>query len=382
MATSRLKKKSQFTYQVMTDTKEELDIDFSGKMDVDAFSSEYAKLESIFSQNNAEKVRINLAKVIYFDDFGALLLSKLDHLITSKKHHFTLENASDEITQIFTITKFEHADDPLPILKTKPKPLPLRTGEAVFHQIDVLKNLVTFFGNLLISFYGLLKNPRSFRWNDTLIFMESVGVNALPVVGMIGFLIGLVIAFVAITQLGGYGIDFLIPPMISLAMVSELGPILTGILVAGRSGSAFAAEIGTMKISEEISALTVMGFNPTQFLAIPRMVACALMLPILTIFADFFAIFGGLLVGVVKIGFSPGTYIDQSMNILSVFEICWGLGKSMLFALIIAWVGSLRGFQVRGGADAVGRAATSAVVTSIFLIILSDAILAVLRSVW
>jgi phospholipid/cholesterol/gamma-HCH transport system permease protein len=165
-------------------------------------------------------------------------------------------------------------------------------------------------------------------------------------------------------------------------MVSELGPIMTAIVVAGRSGSAFAAEIGTMQISEEVDALFVMGLDPTLFLAIPRIIASIIVVPLLTLFSDLFAIAGGLVVGVFILDLSMTSFLNQVIKTLTLFEVSWGIMKSIVFALIISWIGCLRGFQTRGGADAVGNAATSAVVSSIFLIILFDSIFAVVRSYW
>jgi phospholipid/cholesterol/gamma-HCH transport system permease protein len=165
-------------------------------------------------------------------------------------------------------------------------------------------------------------------------------------------------------------------------MVSELGPIMTAIVVAGRSGSSFAAEIGTMQISEEVDALFIMGFNPTLFLAVPRIIAAFIMVPLLTLFSDFFGITGGMFVGVTMLNLTPGAYLSQTMETLTLFEVLWGMFKSVVFAVLIAWTGCLRGFQTRGGAASVGKAATSAVVSSIFLIILFDSIFAIMRSYW
>ncbi len=212
--------------------------------------------------------------------------------------------------------------------------------------------------------------------------MKKTGVDALPIVALISFLLGLVMAFTSSLQLQQFGASIYVASLVSIAMVSELGPIMTAIVVAGRSGSAFAAEIGTMKISEEIDALFTMGFNTTIFLAVPRIIACIIVVPILTLFSDLFAISGGLMVGVFMLDLSTTSYINQTMETLTLFEVMWGLGKSFVFAALIAWIGCLRGFQTRGGADSVGNAATSAVVSSIFLIILFDSIFAVLRSYW
>jgi phospholipid/cholesterol/gamma-HCH transport system permease protein len=165
-------------------------------------------------------------------------------------------------------------------------------------------------------------------------------------------------------------------------MTRELGPIMTAIIVAGRSGSSFAAEIGTMKISEEVDALSTMGINPNLFLVLPRVIAACLVVPILTLFSDLFAIAGGLLVGVTMLDLTVSGYTNQTINTLTLFDVFWGVFKSGIFALLISCTGCLKGFQVKGGAAGVGKATTSAVVISIFLIVLSDSLLVVILRYW
>jgi phospholipid/cholesterol/gamma-HCH transport system permease protein len=212
--------------------------------------------------------------------------------------------------------------------------------------------------------------------------MQSTGVEALPVVALISFLLGLIMAFMSSIQLRQFGANIYVASLVALSMVSELGPIMTAIIVAGRSGSAYAAEISTMKISEEIDALLTMGFDPVLFLAIPRIIAAIIVIPILTMFSNLFAITGGLLIGITMLDLSTTSYISQTITSLNLFELLWGLSKSFVFAILISSVGCLRGFQAKGGASAVGHAATSAVVTSIFLIVLFDSFFAVIRSYW
>jgi phospholipid/cholesterol/gamma-HCH transport system permease protein len=228
----------------------------------------------------------------------------------------------------------------------------------------------------------VFRHPRTLRANDTIILMQKVGVDAVPIVGMISFLLGLIMAFVSSLQLEQFGASVYVARLVALSMVSELGPIMTAIIVAGRSGSAFAAEIGTMRISDEVDALFTMGFSPTLFLVIPRMAAAVLVVPLLTLFSDLFAIMGGLVISISMLDLTVSTYIDQTIKALSLFEFMWGLMKSVVFAALIAWIGCLRGFEVRGGSAQVGNAATSAVVSGIFLIILFDSIFAVIRSYW
>jgi phospholipid/cholesterol/gamma-HCH transport system permease protein len=212
--------------------------------------------------------------------------------------------------------------------------------------------------------------------------MKRVGVDAFPIVALISFLLGLIMAFMSSVQLQQFGANIYVASLVSLAMVRELGPIMTAIIVAGRSGSAFAAEIGTMKISDEIDALFTMGFDPTRFLVVPKILATVITVPILTLFSDLFAIVGGMVVGVFMLDLTVNAYLTQTLKTLTLFEVFWGFLKSVVFAVLIAGIGCLRGFQVRGGAAEVGQATTSAVVSSIFIIILADAVFAVILRYW
>ncbi|MEJ2098120.1 MAG: ABC transporter permease, partial [Deltaproteobacteria bacterium] len=242
--------------------------------------------------------------------------------------------------------------------------------------------MVSFLGSVALAFFQVMKKPGLFRLEDTLLVMKKTGVDALPIVALISSLLGLIMAFMSSLQLQQFGADIYVASLVALAMVSELGPIMTAIIVAGRSGSAFAAEIGSMRIAEEIDALYIMGFNPTVFLVIPRMIGSLIVVPLLTLFSDLFAIAGGLMVGLFILGLSVNTYMEQTIEAITLFEVCWGLAKSIVFSVLITWTGCLRGFQTRGGPESVGNAATSAVVSSIFLIILFDSIFAVIRSYW
>jgi phospholipid/cholesterol/gamma-HCH transport system permease protein len=183
-------------------------------------------------------------------------------------------------------------------------------------------------------------------------------------------------------QLRQFGADIYVASLVSLAMTRELGPIMTAIIIAGRSGSAFAAEIGTMRISEEIDALFTMGFDPTRFLAIPKVIASLVVVPLLTLFSDLFAILGGLVVGVMMLDLTANAYVAQTFATLTLFDVFWGVLKSVVFAFLISWIGCFRGFRVRGGAAGVGEATTSAVVSSIFLIVLTDSLFSVILRYW
>lgn len=257
-----------------------------------------------------------------------------------------------------------------------------RFGRKTLEGLRTTLDHASFLGEVCICLAGVLRHPGRLRARDTALAMRSVGVDAVPIVGLIGFLLGLIMAFMSAVQLAQFGANIYVASLVALAMVRELGPIMTAIVVAGRSGSAFAAEIGTMRVSEEVDALVTMGFDPVHFLVLPKLVASALVVPLLALYASIFAIGGGLVVGVFILDLTPTAYMQQTLRTLVLFDILWGFFKSGLFAILIALVGCQRGFAVRGGAKNVGRATTSAVVTSIFLIIFVDSVLAVILRYW
>jgi phospholipid/cholesterol/gamma-HCH transport system permease protein len=323
---------------------------------------------------------VDLEQTTYFDDYGALVLSEIRRF-ASVEGGFEIRDPGHKTDGILSFVDLTAFDPP----KTQPVAVDgfiEQIGQAALTRLSGAKTMVAFLGSVFISFVKIIANPKSLRLNDTILTMEKTGVHALPIVALISFLLGLVMAFMSSIQLQQFGANIYVASLVAIAMVSELGPIMTAIVVSGRSGSAFAAEIGAMKISEEIDALSTMGFDPVSFLAIPRILASVVVVPILTVFSDIFAILGGLAVGVFLLDLTVSSYMTETFEILTFFEISWGLMKSVVFSLLISWVGCLRGFQARGGADAVGNAATSAVVSGIFLIIVFDSFFAILRSQW
>jgi phospholipid/cholesterol/gamma-HCH transport system permease protein len=245
-------------------------------------------------------------------------------------------------------------------------------GGASISFANDLFQVISFLGDLLTSLGYALLHPRSVRWGDVLFYMKRAGVDGLPIIGLIGLLLGLILAFMSSLQLKQFGANIYVASLLAVAMVQELGPIMTAILVAGRSGSAFAAEIGTMKVNEEVDALVTMGFDPVRFLAIPKVLAAMLVVPLLTVYATLFGLLGGLIIGVLGLDLTVYSYVTESRRAIELFDILSSLVKSVVFALLVAGIGCQRGFQVRGGAEAVGSATTSAVVAGIFLIIVTD----------
>ncbi len=222
---------------------------------------------------------------------------------------------------------------------------------------------------------GLASAPftaKGFRWPATFRQMVRIGVESLPIVFLIAASVGMIVALQAATQLRRVGAVIYVADLVGVSLTRELGPLMTAIILAGRSGSAIAAELGTMKVSEEVDALTAMGLDPVEFLALPRILAMAIMLPCLTTLADVVGILGGVLVAWVSLGIPVGNYLEQTMKALMLKDLFSGLLKSWVFAGIIAGVGCYQGFQVEGGAEGVGRRTTASVVASIFMIIAAD----------
>jgi len=325
---------------------------------------------------------VNLAGVDYIDDFGVSLLAGLKKKMARLNGEMSLQDVSESTNHFLAYHHFSTLWQPPHQESRSGHGLIARLGDATIKFGTETGYALSFLGDTCLSLLHVFKHPSRLRGNDTLHNMQRVGVDALPIVGLISFLLGLIMAFMSSVQLQQFGANIYVASLVSLSMTRELGPIMTAIIVAGRSGSSFAAEIGTMKISEEIDALSTMGIDPHIFLVLPRMIAAFLVVPLLTLFSDVFAILGGLLVGVSMLDLTVNGYITQTINTLDLFDVFWGFFKAGIFALLISWTGCLRGFQVKGGAAGVGRATTSAVVTSIFLIILTDSILVVILRYW
>jgi len=213
---------------------------------------------------------------------------------------------------------------------------------------------------------------KGLRWRSTIDQMVFIGVNSIPIVAVICFFVGLILAMQAAYQLERFGASIYVADLVSVSMTREMGPLLTAIIIAGRSGSAIAAEIGTMKVYEEIDALQTMGFNPVKFLVVPRLLALLIMLPCLTLIANFVGIAGAFFFAIFSLNISFMRFLQQTVDALVLKDLLTGLIKTVVFAVIIAQVGCYQGFSVKGGAEGVGRATTNSVVAAIFLIILAD----------
>ncbi len=251
-------------------------------------------------------------------------------------------------------------------------------GRSLLNAKVELKNLVTFLGDLIQSAFSLIKGKGRFRFVDLMTYIQDCGPASLPIVSLISFLVGLILAFVGALQLSLFGAQMYLADLVGLGMTREMGALMVGIIMAGRTGAAYAAQIGTMNVNSEIDALKTMGFNPMEFLVMPRMLALILVMPLLCLYADFMGMLGGAAVAIGLFDISSTEYWTRTESAVQFKDILVGLFKASIFGILIAYSGCIRGMQCGRSASAVGDAATSAVVTGIIFIVVSDSLITII----
>jgi phospholipid/cholesterol/gamma-HCH transport system permease protein len=247
--------------------------------------------------------------------------------------------------------------------------------------VDDMVDFLAFIGMSMLAFFRALRHPGQIRWHELLDDAYHTGINALPIVGLLSFLMGVVIAYQGAVQLKLYGANIYIADLVGYSMLRELAPLLTAILICGRTGSAYAAKIGTMKVREEIAALETIGVRPVDLLVLPKLMSLIIVMPLLSVYADILAVFGGMVMASAQLGISFNAFLARLEEAISISTFMIGIGKAPVFAAIIAVVGCYQGFKVEGSAESVGRHTTISVVQSIFLVIVVDAMFSILFSV-
>lgn len=317
-----------------------------------------------------EKPVVEAADLESADSAGLAFLWTLE-----KQHGGRVEGLRPPVADL--LRRFDALPAELPITEPR-KPSALEVvGQAGWSLADDLRAQIAFVGELCANLAAAARRPRTVRWSDMWATAQTAGVNALVVAGVVSFLTGIIMAFQSSVPLKQFGVDIFVVNLVALAMLRELGPIMTAVVLAGRSGSAFAAEIGTMKVNEEIDALKTMGLEPMRFLVLPRVLAGILVTPVLTIYSNLLGITGGFLVMVAQ-GFTFISLWNQLVASVDVSDVLTGFIKSFVFGALVAGIGCLRGLQTGKGATAVGVSTTSAVVSGIFLIVVFDAIFAMI----
>jgi phospholipid/cholesterol/gamma-HCH transport system permease protein len=349
----------------------------SGRVDLRDAETLLARLSEAVNRAAPASVRIDLAGLSYMDSAAVLSILRLERSLRERGIPFGLDRIPEETRRIMGLIDRESLNREPLHTESPPTGIVEGVGSTSLKFAEDFSAVMAFLGDLVAALIHLFRHPREIRWGDVFFYMRRVGAEGLPIVGLISVLIGLIIAFMSSLQLKQFGANVYVASLVAVAIVRELGPIMTAILVAGRSASAFAAEIGTMRVHDEVDALVTMGFDPIRFLVVPKLIATLIVLPLLTLYADLFGILGGMVVGVAGLDLTAYTYLQTSRRAVTVFYLNASLVKAAVFACIIAWIGCQRGFQVRGGVEEVGAATTSAVVTSILLIVVADSAFAV-----
>jgi phospholipid/cholesterol/gamma-HCH transport system permease protein len=257
------------------------------------------------------------------------------------------------------------------------RPLLERVGNTAIGAGVSLGEMLQFLGEMTLTLIRLFRMKARFRAADLFLLIQQCGAQALPIVTLISFLVGLILAFVGAVQLKQFGAQIYVADLVGIAMVREMGAMMTGIIMAGRTGAAFAAQLGTMKVTQEIDAFTTMGFSPLEFLVLPRVIALILMMPLLCLYSDFVGVLGGAAVGIGMLDLSWATYFRETTHAVNLTDLLGGVFKSSVYGVLIALSGCLRGIQCGNSSSAVGDAATSAVVTGIVAIVAACGVFAV-----
>lgn len=342
---------------------------FSGSMTL----AQLGQLPQQLDELEASPDRIDLAPVERMDTVGAWLIHRI-----ARDHDIPVEGASQD--QAHLLEQVAAADQPLKIRPDNTASFQRildRMGESVIRSAVTLVGLIGFFGTVLVTMASLVRHPKRIRWNAVVRQFEVVGVDALGIIGLMSFLIGIVIAQQGAIQLRQFGAEVFTINLVGRLTLRELGVLMTAIMVAGRSGSAFAAQLGSMKLAEEVDAMRTIGVAPMEALVIPRVLAAVWMMPLLAFYAAMVSLLGGGLFCWFSLGIPPVTFIARIHEVVPLTDLMQGLLKAPVFGMIIAIAGCFQGMQVEGNAEAVGLRTTAAVVQSIFLVIVLDAFFAV-----
>ncbi len=261
------------------------------------------------------------------------------------------------------------------------EPLVARIGASAIGAGQSSIDTLDFIGGVFLAFLKFLVGKARFQRSELMLTIQQCGVQALPIVSLISILVGLILAFIGAVQLMMFGAQIYVADLVSIAMVRVMGAVMVGIIMAGRTGAAFAAQLGTMQVNEEIDALQTLGISPMEFLVLPRMLALVMMMPLLCIYADLMGILGGFIVGVGMLDISSTQYINQVIKALNLYHFSIGLFHAVVFGVLVALAGCLRGIQCGRSASAVGQATTSAVVTGIVTIVVATAIITIVANI-
>lgn len=344
-----------------------------GRLDASTVKVIWGDAHRALADAPGKPVTVDAAKVDYCDGAGvALLVALIAQERAAPVEIANLKPAFQPLLRQFDPKRITKDTDP----EGKRRPAVEEIGRAAAAVWKDIVDQVTFIGELTAALGVAIVRPHTVRWRDVWRVCERVGVDALPIVALISFLLGMILAFQSAVPMKRFGAEIFVADLIGLSMLRELGPLMTAILLAGRSGAAFAAEIGTMRVNQEVDAITTMGLDPVRFLVTPRVIAALLMTPLLVLFSMLVGLIGGAIT-MTSFSIPIVTFMKEVDSAVTFTDFMAGFVKSFVFAILIAGIGCLRGLQTAAGASAVGESATRAVVSGIILLVVVDGIFAV-----
>jgi len=355
--------------------EDQLTLVVTGRLDAETTGRLWSEAARKVTETKPKVLIVEAGGVEYCDGAGVALLLQLKHSQEESGGQIQIKGLRPQFEQLMVLF------DPGRTDKSEQEDASLASsienvGQLTFRLLQDVRLQVSFIGELSVKLVRALTHPGNLRWRDTLVIAEKSGANAVGITALLGFLIGLILAFQSTVAMRKFGAEIFVADLVTISLFRELGPLLTAFILASRSGSAFAAELGTMKINEEIDALTTMGLDPVRFLVVPRVIAAVLVMPLLTMFNNFFGLIGCGLV-MISVGFAPAAVLNQIREAAFLGDLFGGLVKTLVFGTLIAGIGCLRGLQTGTGASAVGDSATRAVVSGIIAIVIADGVFAV-----
>ncbi|MEA1982855.1 MAG: MlaE family lipid ABC transporter permease subunit [Campylobacterota bacterium] len=356
-------------------TADKLSLDFLGELNLYNINSLQKNISQI-DLKNIQTLILNLKKVSTIDTAAALFLLKIQEEYKSQNLQITLICDEEKILATLELVKLQRVSSEA---HKKPKRRKLLSAihEKLNSQLEGFFSFMAFFGRLMMSKVSYLHSFENIRFKEIAFEINESGIKALGIVALTSFLIGLVVAYQSAYQLKIYGANIFIVDMLGISMLRELAPLITAIVIAGRSGSAFTAQIGAMKITQELDAMKTMGFDPYVFLVMPRVVALMISLPILIFVADIMGILGGMIVSYIDLGITTNLFVDRFREVVDAKHFFIGILKGPFFAFLIASIGIYRGVVVKDDTQSIGFNTTKSVVESIFAVIVCDALFSI-----
>ena len=363
------------TYSIAVSDPQTLEIHLLGCWQIDCALPPF---DEIFAQidSNCHTVQIHTDALTQWDSLLIVFLTRLNTLCEKQDIQVDLAQIPAGARQLLNLAAAVKETNTAPA--SSPPGFVSRIGLATLRLFASGRRVARFTGEIISELMLVLRRKSYFRSRDFWYFVQSSGAEALPIVSLIAFLVGIILAFVGAIQLAMFGAEIYVANLVALGMVLEMGAIMSGVIMAGRTGASFAAQLGTMQVSEEIDALQTMGIDPVGFLVLPRMLALLFMMPLLCVYADLLGIIGGAIIGVFMLDIAPVEYFRQTLHAITLSQCSQGIIKSVVFGLLVAFSGCYQGIRCGRSASAVGEATTRAVVMGIVLIVVSDAIMTML----